>query len=282
MKGIFLILFLGSNLIYSQKIERSLAGFAIGQSKEIPRKVLGRPYLSDTSITGNSLEAFAHPMGEGWVIVFEYNKEKNNRISAIQLSSQKQAMPSGFKNLKFGMQKAEILQQLGKPSDKLSIGEYGEKWVYEQYSFSLDLDSKGILWAIKLFEPNYENVNSIELAIPSIKTIYQLQQDDNYEALSELISPSLIIYKSTRKFQFENAWNLEITSDASKIFKLFKEAFSQVNLPDTLNPKLFKQTIIPVKNTASKFKMSYKIGSSWLEFIWAYEFGSYRIIEVII
>ncbi len=281
MKGIFLILLLGSNLIYGQKNNRSLAGFAIGQGKDIPRKVLGKPYLSDTSMIGNPIEAFTHPMGEGWIIVFEYNKEKNHNVSSIMLSSQTQLLPSGFNNLNFGMKKSEILKLLGRPSDKVSIGEYGEKWVYEQYSFSLDLDSKGILWAIKLFEPNYES-NTIELAIPSLKSIYDLQVKNDFEALSEFVSPSLIIQKSSRKYKFENAWNLETSSDASGIFKLFKEALSQVNLSDTINPKQYKQTIIPIKNSASKFKMSFKKGSSWLEFIWAYEFGSYRIIEIIL
>jgi hypothetical protein len=281
MKCILLILLIGSNLIYGQKIERSLAGFAIGQSKEIARKVLGKPYLSDTSNTGNPLEAFAHPMGDGWVIVFEYNKEKNNRISSIQLSSQKQSAPSGFNNLNFGMKKSEILKLIGRPSDKISIGEYGEKWEYELSSFSIDLDNKGILWAIKLFEPNYES-NTIQLAIPSLKSINDLQVKNDFEALSEFVSPSLIIQKSSRKYKFENAWNLETSNDASGVFKLFKEALSQINLSDTINPKQYKQTIIPIKNSTSKFKMSFKKGSSWLEFIWVYEFGSYRIIEILL
>lgn len=281
MKGIFLFLLLGSNLIYSQKINRSLAGFAIGQGKDIPRKVLGKPYLIDSNNIGNPIEAFLHPMGEGWVIVFEYNKDKNLNISSIQLSSQTQFSPSGYNNLNFGMKKSEILKLLGKPSDKVSIGEYGEKWVFEPNSFSIDLDSKGILWAIKLFEPNYENANSVELAIPSLKTIHDLQIKNDFEALSEFVSPSLIIQKSLRKYKFENAWNVETSSDASGIFKLFKEALSQVNLSDTLNPKQYKQTIIPIKNSASKFKVSFKKGSSWLEFIWAYEFGIYRIIEIV-
>lgn len=280
MRILLFFLMFGSNQLFGQALERSLSGFAIGQSKEIPIKVLGKPYLSDTSINGNAIEAFRHPMGDGWVIVFEYNKEKKPSITSIQLSSQKEAMPAGFYGLNFGMNKVAIQKLIGKPSDKVSIGEYGEKWIYEKEYFSLDLDNKGNLWAIKLFEPNYSKESSVGLLIPSIKNLMELKTNKDLSRMAEFISPSLIVFKNAKKYEFLNPWNVELSSDASGIFRMLDEALGLANLADTLNPKSYKQAVIPVKSMPSKFKMSFKNKGTWVEFLWAYEFGSYRIVEM--
>ncbi len=274
-----LILFLGfgSNQLFSQALERSLAGFAIGQNKEIPSKVLGKPYLADTNNLGNQIEAFTHPMGEGWVVVFEYAKESNHPITSIQLSSQKEKMMSGFYGLSFGMTQAEVLKIAGKPSDKISIGEYGEKWMYEAKCFSVDINKQGKLWAIKLFEPNYQNIVQPSLNIPEISTLINLKSNAE---LAAYLSPSLKIISSAQTLHFKSAWNVEIENDASFMFTAIKLNLLKIISIEKSNPKLFKQAIIPEKIGPSKFKTSYKLNQIWLEIIWAYEFGSYRIIEI--
>ena len=282
MRFLLVLALFGSTRTFCQKIERSLAGFAIGQDKAITRMVLGKPYLEDTTITGNSMQAFKHPMGEGWVMVFEFDKLNPNQIHTIQLSSLQQEMDAGVYGLSFGMQKAAIKKLLGNPNDVLSIGEYGEKWVYEKLSISIDINTKGKLWAIKLFEPNSEKLQQVELLIPSLKLFNKALQESNYRLAAEYVSPSLKIKQGKQMMGFYHAWNLELESDASGVFKQLSETLNRINLNDSINPKLYKQNIIPVKNAPNQFKTSYKVNNTWVDFFWRYEFGSYRIFDVIL
>ncbi len=282
MRFLLVLALFGSTRTFCQKIERSLAGFAIGQDKAITRMVLGKPYLEDTTITGNSMQAFKHPMGEGWVMVFEFDKLNPNQIHTIQLSSLQQEMDAGMYGLSFGMQKAAIKKLLGNPNDVLSIGEYGEKWVYEKLSISIDINTKGKLWAIKLFEPNSEKLQQVELLIPSLKLFNKALQESNYRLAAEYVSPSLKIKQGKQMMGFSHAWNLELESDASGVFKQLSETLNRINLNDSINPKLYKQNIIPVKNAPNQFKTSYKVNNTWVDFFWRYEFGSYRIFDVIL
>jgi len=265
---------------FTQESPRSLAGFAIGQWKDIPIKILGKPYLSDTTEIGTPLEAFKHPIGEGWIIAFEYSNETNSKIKSIQLSGMHGDGNAVFLNLHFDMNKNDILKALGKPSDIIDIGEYGQKWIYEQSFFSLDISREGRLWCIKIFEPNYEGLTNQGVPIPSFYQLVSIINTGSNEEIAHLISASLLIKKDNKQFVFSEPWNVELNDDLSGIFKLMKDNFKYVSVQDSINSKKYKQNFLPQTYGPSKYKMLYKQNNNWMEILWAYELNRYRVVAI--
>lgn len=273
-----LVTFFGFGQVANYQL--TLAGFALGQWKNIPSQVLGKPYMADTTLLGVNFEAFKHPAGKDMVLVAEYTSGTNSVISSLHLSSWESNQHTGFLGLEFGMNQEQVKKILGKPSDILSIGEYGSRWDYENANFFLEIDLKGKLWGIKVFDKPGNAINTGNLPLPSFYGFIQALKESNNRVFWEQVAPQLVVKNGKKEYRFNNAWNLETEFDQSGLLKLLTQVQCKLAASDTLNRKVCVQSLLPKVNQPPAIQVVFKNNCGFNELIYEAVGDKYRLVSV--
>lgn len=281
MKNITLgILLLITSIVFSQDLVDELNGFKLNQFREAPTSEYKKPLQNKTFDDGFEFELFLIKPDSTAYMIFEYANWDKNIIWSIQLYGVDESLKINFKDLKMGMTKENVIKEIGEPSSVKSVGEYGEMLEYENSNYSFEINTNNRLASIKIRdlyseyypEPNVEK-------IPSFKKVLETLKSDN-EKVSEILSPSIEIYKNDKVIFFEHSWRNEIENDLSGIYSLIQESIVGLDKVDTTDLDEYEENMRVALNQDIKHVLKFKKHPKIQEIVMKWEFGKYLIWEI--
>jgi hypothetical protein len=283
MRILTFILICIASTSYGQELVTDLNGFRLGQFRDVPKIELNGLVQHDKFEDGFENEIYLVEKDTSVYMIFEYANYDLQSIWSIQLTGYKPGYDCSFKGLKLGMSSNEIESLLGAPSVKEDIGEYGEKWVYNNTNFTLEISPNDNLAGIKIIDMSHDFYAETDITkIPSFKQYSEILKSNNREKIAALLAPGMEVYKNDSVFYFKNSIASEIDSDNSSIFKLAGELASKlerINPKDTLQ---YEENIRVAYGQDTKHVVKLKVDGVYSEIVFKYMFGRYLIWEITI
>ncbi|MEQ8715952.1 MAG: hypothetical protein RIC80_23260 [Cyclobacteriaceae bacterium] len=279
--SIFIASFFVSISSYGQEIVTDLNGFRLGQFRDVPKNEFGMPLQEDRFDDGFEYEIYLVEKDTSAYMIFEYASHDLQTLWSIQLTGYKEGFDCSFKGLKLGMSEKEIVDILGKPSAIESAGEYGDKWVYDNTNFSLEVSPNGTLGGIKIIDMSYEFFPDADLnKIPSFKEYKTVLKSRDRNAVAGLLAPGIEIYKDDSVHFFSNPIAKEIDDDQSGIFRLTNEFAQKLDRIDPQDSLQYEENLRVALGQDTKHVAKFTLDGVYSEIVFKYMFGRYLIWEI--
>lgn len=277
----FLLLFLilTSFEVSGQTTVTDLNGFRIGQYRESVTKELGKPLQSGKYEDNFEYEVLLIKPDTSLYMVFQYAVEKADIIWSIQISGNNSETDIGFKGLKLGLDKKEVERVLGKADQKDDIGEYGEKWSYNQTNYSVEISKMGKLSSIKISD-NYSSNTPDVSKIPKFDNVVKLLSSKNNAEIARILAPGIEIYYKDQTMFFAKSLKTEIETDYSKVFQTIREISKGLNKINTSDEDSYEENMRLSMGQNPKHVIKIKKGHTIKEIVFDYINGQYLIWEI--
>ena len=214
-------------------------------------------------------------------MIFEYANYDLQTIWSIQLTGNKEGYDCSFKGLKLGMTTAEIEKKIGNPSSIEDAGPYGKRWEYDQTNYSLEISPAGLLAGIKIIDKSVDFYPKPDMnKIPSYDEFIKTLNSKNRKTVSEIIAPSIEIYKNEKVYFFQHSWDKEVKTDKSGIFKLINETTEMLNKIDPNDSLQYEENMRLSMGQDPKHVVKFKVDGDYQEIVFKYMFGKYLIWEI--
>jgi hypothetical protein len=265
--------------ISAQELVTDLNGFRLGQYRTVPKNEFQKLLKKDKLAGGFEYEAYAAAADESVYMVFEYAESDPQVIRSIQVTGSNKGYDCRFKGLKLGMPAKEVERTIGKPSSIEDIGEYGKQWNYDG-NFDLEINPNGVLSSVKI-EDTFPDLKGKDTSkIPGFEKYSGILKSKDRKAISELLAPSLEIYKNGATHSFKRAWANEVKSDLSGIFALMDEVVKLVEKTDPHNEAQYEENVRISVGQDPLHVAKFKINGKKSEIVFKYMFGKYLIWEI--
>lgn len=264
----------------SQDLVNELNGFKLKQFRDVPTTEFKKPLQKEIYDDGFEYELFLLKPDSTAYMIFEYADWDKNIIWSIQLYGDDEHLNPNFKNLKMGMSKENLIKEIGQPSNVKNVGEYGEMLEYDNANYSFEINTKNRLSSIKindLYSEYYPKPKVEE--IPSFESVLKTLKSDN-QKISEILSPSLEVYKNDETIYFKNSWQNEIENDVSGIYSLIKESIVGLEKVETSNIDEYEENMRLTFNQDIKHVLKFKKHPKIEEIVLKWELGKYLIWEI--
>lgn len=281
MKNILtaLLLFIGLINVNAQAIVTELNGFQIGQFREAPANEFGSPFQKDKFEDDFEYEVFIIKPDSSLYMVFEYAAGKTDIIWSIQITGNDLTTDIGFKGLKLGLDKTEVERVLGKPKNKENMGEYGEKWSFDQTNFSVEISQNGKLSSIKITD-NFSGKKPDVSKLPKFEDVVKILSSENNADIARLLAPGIEIYYKDKTMFFGKSFKTEIESDYSNIFQTIREISKNLNKINTADENSYEESMRFALGQNPKHTIKIKTGHTIKEIVFEYINGQYFIWEI--
>lgn len=281
MKILTLLITLFTTVSYGQEIVMDLNGFRLGQFRDVPKNEFNKPFQQDKFEDGYEYEIYLVEKDTSVYMIFEYADYDLQTIWSIQLTGSKKDFDCSFKGLKLGMSEKEIETILGKPSSIEDVGEYGNKWVYDDTNYTLEVNPNGYLGGVKIIDMSYDFYPEPDVTkIPSFEQYTHIFQSKDRQTISELLAPGIEIYKNDSVYFFKNSIRNEIENDGSGLFNLVNEMnniAANTNLQDTLQ---YEENVRVTEFQGVLHVAKFRLDGRYSEIVFKYLFGKYLIWEI--
>lgn len=274
-----LLLLLSIYRVNGQEIVTDLNGFRLGQFRETATNEFGKPSQKDKFEDGYEYEIFMIKPNSSLYMVFEYAAEDTNTIWSIQVTGTDNSTDIGFKNLRLDMDKKQVENLLGKPSQKVNIGEYGERWEYENTNYSVEISTKGRLSSVKI-KNTYADEKPDLNKLPVFKNIVSWLLVSNNSNIAAILSPGLEIYYKDNTIRFKKSLQNEIKSDYSKVFKTIRQLSKDLGKINVSDSNVYSESVRIILGQNFMCVMKFKSGTLIKEIVFRYENGEYLIWEI--
>lgn len=263
----------------AQQFCTNLSGFRLEQYRSAVKSQFGNPAKAGKFDDGFTYEAFHLQKN---TIVFEYSEKTPDAIWSIQVSGTDPGTNIEFKNLRLGMEKSRVEALIGKPSSTKDVGEYGTEWDYANTNFSFEVNKKGLLSSIKIWDnghdlfpgpPDLKRVPSFE----KIRTV--LCSGNNAEILNLLSGDAEVSYNGNI-YAFEHPFAAEQATDASKVLALIKSISKDLATVNTNNNDEYEENMRLTLGQDIKHVIKIKKGHEIKEIVLKYFGGQYYIYEI--
>ena len=276
-----LLLFVFTAKAQKQNYYQEIYGIKLKQFREVPDNEFGKPFKSDKYEDGVEYEIYLLKPDRSLYMVFEYATKPNDQIWSIQLSGTDSTADLGFQGVKFGTDKSKIEKQFGKPTKKVDVGEYGQRWEYEKSNFSFEINPQGKLSSIKIKDISDEIDGTPDFKkIPRFDDVLKTLTSKSNEEIAKLLAPDMEIYQGDKTFFFKKSLKNEIASDYSKIFALIKELGGVLKTVNTKNPDEYEENGRLTLGQAPKHVIKFKKEQKIQEIVFKYEWGQFVIWEI--
>jgi hypothetical protein len=278
-----LILFLTiiTTVSWAQEIVLDLNGFRLGQFRNVPKKELNTILQQDKFEDGFEYEIYLFEPDTSVYMIFEYADYDLQTIWSIQVTGSKQGFDCSFKGLKLGMSVKEITSIMGKPSSIEDAGEYGKKWIYDNTNYTLEVNPNGNLGGIKIIDMSFDFFPEPDLKkIPSFYDYTEILKSKNRKIISDLLAPSIEIYKNDSVYLFVNSIDSEVKNDNSEIFNLIDEMYSIIRVVDPKDTLQYEENARLVLGDNAMHVAKFNIKGQHHEIVFKYMFGRYLIWEM--
>ena len=264
-----------------QQFYSELYGFKLGQYRDVAKKELGNPIKYGKFEDGFIYEVFLLKPDSSLHIVFEYAARDTNLIWSIQVSGKNNSTDIGFRNIKLGIDKAQTEEFLGKPSSSEDIGEYGQRWVYDNTNFSVEVNTKGKLSSVKILDNSNELFPKQNLEkLPTFEKIQKTLNTGTNNEILDLLSGDIEIYYKDKTYSFQKSFKTEENTDYSKIILLLRKISNDLTTVNTKNDKEYIESIRIIEGEDTKPVMKFKSGHKIKEIVFKYYGGRYLIYEI--
>jgi hypothetical protein len=282
MRKLFILLLsIISTVSCAQEIVLDLNGFRLGQFRSVPENELKTVLQQDKFEDGFEYEIYLFEPDTSVYMIFEYADYDLQTIWSIQVTGSKQRFDCSFKGLKLGMSVKEIISIMGKPSSIEDAGEYGKKWIYGNTNYTLEVTPNGDLGGIKIIDMSFDFFPEPDLKkIPSFDDYTEILKSKNRKTISELLAPSIEIYKNDSVYLFVKSIDTEVKNDNSGVFNLIDEMstiISNINPKDTLQ---YEENVRLALGNSPMHVAKFNVKKKYHEIVFKYMFGRYLIWEM--
>ena len=278
---LLLILLSLSQLINSQVIQSDLNGYRLGQFRDVPKNEIKTILKKDKFEDGYEYEIYLIEPDTSVYMIFEYAKSDLNIIWSIQLTGSKPGYDCNFKGLKLGMSSDEVIDILGKPSDKINIAEYGKRWEYEKTNYSVETNPKNRLSSIKIMDLSNDIFSEPDLSkIPSFQQYSDILKSSNNLNICDILAPDIEIYKNDSVYFFKKSIETEIQADESGIFKLINEMNGIIKIVNSNDTLQYEENIRLVEGQNPMHVAKFRVNNNYSELVFKWMFGKYLIWEM--
>ena len=264
-----------------QQFNTELYGFKLGQYRKAAKTELGEPIKYGKYDDGFVYEVFLLKPDSSLHIIFEYAAKDTSIIWSIQVSGKDNMTDIDFKNAKLGIDKIQTESFFGKPSSTEDIGEYGQKWVYDNTNFSVEVNTKGRLSSLKILDNSDELYPSQDLKkLPSFDKIQKTLNYGSNADILNLLSGDIEIYYKNKTYSFEKSFNTEQVTDYSKMIAIIREISKDLSIVNTKNTDEYEENMRLVFGEDTKHVIKIKKGHMINEIVLKYYGGQYLIYEI--
>jgi len=274
-----LLFFLIQLEVNGQTFVTELYGFRLGQYRETATNELGKPFQQEKFDDDFEYEVFLLKPDTSLYMVLEYAKGQTDIIWSIQISGDNTITDIGFKGFKLGIDKKQVEKVLGKPNRKDDIGDYGEKWTYEETNYSVEISKNGKLSSVKIMD-TYSNETPNVNKLPKFENIIKLLSSKNNAEIARILAPGIEIYHKDQTLFFRKSLKTEIETDYSKIFQTIREISKGLNKINTSDLNSYEENMRIIVGQNPKHVIKIKIGHTIKEIVFDYINGQYLIWEI--
>ncbi|MES2485324.1 MAG: hypothetical protein V4581_05155, partial [Bacteroidota bacterium] len=165
-------------------------------------------------------------------MIFEYLPSADEAIFTIQVTGTDAKADIRFKGLHFGDAAATVKKALGEPTEKFDIGEFGERWSYNDNNYSVEINNFGKLSSIKIKNTFPENKPEIAKLPDFKKDILPKLTSGKNADIAPLLAPDIEVTSNKKLFYFGQSFDSEIKEDEGKVYtaiKLESKGLKKVN-----------------------------------------------------
>jgi hypothetical protein len=271
-----LLLFVFAAHAQEQSYFKDLHGIRLKQFREVPQNEFGKPFKTGKHDDGFEYEFYLLKPDSSLYMVFEYSN--TDLIWSIQITGTDTTADLGFEGLKFGMEKSQIEKRFGSPTQKIDIGEYGQRWQYDKSNFSFEINPQGKLSSIKINDIPDDTPDLKKL--PRFADVLKILTSKNNTEIAKLLAPDMELYRGDQTLFFEKALQTEISNDPTKIFAVIKELAEDLKSVNIKNPAEYEENARMTLGQDIKHVMKFKKGRKIKEIVFKYEWGQFLIWEI--
>ncbi len=275
----FLFLFLALFKVSGQTTVTNLNGFQIGQYRETAINEFGKPFQKDKYEDGFEYETFIINTDGSLYMVFEYAAGHTDVIWSVQISGENTTTDIGFKGLKLGLDGAEVERVLGIAYKKDNIGEYGERWSYDNTNYSVEISKNGKLSSVKITD-NYSTNTPDVNKLPKFNNVVKLLSSTNNADIASILAPGIEIYYKDKIMFFGKSLQTEIETDYSRIFQTIRVMIKNLDKIKTSDENSYEENIRVALGQNTKHVAKIKTGHTIKEIVFEYINGKYLIWEI--
>lgn len=257
-----------------------LYGFKLGQFRKAAQSELGKPFEKGKFDDGYIYEAFMLKPDSSLHVIFEYSAVDTSLIWSIQVSGENNA-DLGFRNLKLGIDKQQIEQILGKASNKEDIGEFGERWVFDNTNFSVEVNTKGLLSSVKILDCSNDLFPKQDLKkLPTLENIQKIFNTGSNIEIADLLCGDIEVYYKNEVYSFQKSFSTESKTDFSKLFSIIRKISTDLKSVDKKNEKEYTESMRLILGQDPKHVMKFGVRHAIKEIVFKYYGGRYLIYEI--
>ena len=257
-----------------------LGGFKLKQYREATQNELGKPFKSGKFEDGFEFDQY-FLKADALYMVFEYSAVHTDLIWSIQISGTDATADLGFQNVKFGMDQTAVEKQFGKPTRKIDVGEYGERWEYDKSNFSFEINPKGKLSSIKIKDISNEVYPKPDAEkISRFTDVLKILTSENNAEIAKLLAPDMELYRGSETLFFSKSMKTELATDYSKIFSIVRELSKDLKNTKTNDPDEYEEDLRISEKLTPKHVIKFKKGHKITELVFSYEWDEFLLWEI--
>ncbi len=272
------LLFVFNALAQEHSYFQDLYGIRLKQFSEVPQNEFGKPVKTETHDDGFKYEFYLLKPDKSLYMVFGYSNLDPELIWSIQLTGTDTTADLGFAGLKFGIDKSQIEKQFGNPTQKVEIGEFGQRWQYDKSNFSFEINPQGKLSSIKIRDISDDTPDLKK--IPQFADVLKILTSKNNAEIAKLLAPDMELYRGDQTLFFEKSLKTEISTDHSKIFAAIKELAEDLKSVNIKKTGEYEENMRMALGQDIKHVMKFKKDRKIKEIVFKYEWGQFRIWEI--
>lgn len=217
---------------FAQNDVTYLNGFQLEQYRETTLGEFGKPTQQDKHDDGVEYDIFVITKEPQLYMIFEYLPSNQEAIFTIQVTGTDAKANIRFKGLHLGDAAADVQKVLGEPTEKFDIGEYGERWSYNDNNYSVEINQFGKLSSIKIKNNFPENKPEAAILPDFKKDILPKLTSGKNADIATLLAPDVEVTSHEKLFYFSQSFDTEIKEDEGKVYtaiKLDSKGLKKVN-----------------------------------------------------
>jgi hypothetical protein len=258
-----------------------LGGFKLKQYREATQNELRKPFKSGKFEDGFEYDQYFLKADPSLYMVFEYAAGHTDLIWSIQISGTDATTDPGFQGVRFGMDQASVEKQFGKPTRKIDIEEYGQRWEYDKSNFSFEINPKGKLSSIKIKDISNEVYPKLDAEkIPRFTDILKILTSENNAEIAKLLAPDMELYRGSEILFFSKSFKTELATDYSNIFGIVRELSADLKKTKTNDPDEYEENLRVIMGQSPKHVIKFKKGHKITELVFSYEWDEFLLWEI--
>lgn len=263
----------------NSKNHLDILGYQLGQFREAISMEYANPVKSERYEDGYEYEIYLVRPDTSAYLMVEYAPNRTDVIWSLQLSGKNNRVETGFKNLKLGDEMGRVLEVLGEPSSKKSIGAYGEQWNYDSTNYSIEISIDGKLSSIKIRDLGMDELPNVN-EVPSFETFLKKINVDSHVELAQFLAPGIEVNVDGKLYFFKRSIKREIESDFSEVFSILKKLRVGLNKINTKDKNVYEESMRLTMGHNPKHVIKIKKNHPIREIVLEYTNGEYLIWEI--